>query len=396
MLEQFKKELMEWFAKDDLSKVLQLLFERVNEEADRYMDVCANKPRLATLEREYHNGLLDPPEYTKQRNMVRLAVLDTIQNLAEQDLKNVKTALTEAIEALQLGPLPKIALVNLDRSQPFMAFQSGFEATCNLPYQFYFILGDPDQQPHHFAERAVYEIVAQVLINDEKAIHYKREQFTIGGTPIDRVCVEPLPFSGFGLESCKNLLKAKLQERTAHLQLGFEDIESFAALPEARLPYRYFTLVFSIDFDGQMGGVWHRHLTPYLEWLVHTFRANRKSQPTFQFIFVLSKQNTDRSTDPAVDQALNDLIARFNPQPGDSAPQPNPCVRIDGLWPVKTEDIKAWLIGLSKQRLQFQIDNIMVEYGKKLQQQHRWDGTSDLDMAQLEELILEIYHRSRL
>lgn len=389
---QYKAHLLHLIGGDGLSEVLDLLFEDVNEDAERYGDVCANKARLITCERSYKNGLLDLDEYSKQRNLIRAAVLDIVQNIEESDVKPQKSPLIEAIAALNLEIVPKVALVNIDRSVPLMAFESGFEATSSLPYQFYFIVGCPEQQPQHFAERTVYEIIAQVLINDEKAIHYKREPFKIGNETIERVCIEPLPFSGFGLESCKNLLKARLQERTAHLQLQFNTIEEFAALSDARLPYRFFTLVFSIDLDSAtMGGKWHKNLSPYLQWLIETFRTNHTALPTFQFVFILHKRDIHRVPDPGLDQALNALVATFDAKPDAAQALPNPCVRIDGFVPVKKEDLKAWLTTLTKQRQQYLVDAVLDEYGQKLQAENRWDGVSDLDMADLEELILEVY-----
>ena len=388
---QFKIDLHQRIADGGLSEALELLFEQVNDSADRYIDVCANKARLTTCEREYKNGVLDVEEYSKQRNLIRVAVLDIVQHLVEKDIKPRKSPLTEAIAALNLALMPKVALVNVDRNVPFMAFESGFEATSSLPYQFYFIVGCPEQQPQHFAERTVYEIIAQVLINDEKAIHYKREPFKIGNETIERVCIEPLPFSGFGLESCKNLLKARLQERTAHLQLQFNSVEEFAALSDARLPYRFFTLVFSIDLDGAMGGKWHKNLTPYLEWLIETFRANHTALPTFQFVFIVHKRDIHRTPDPGLEQALNELIAKFNPKPSAPAALPNPCVRIDGFVPVAKEELKSWLTTLTKQRQQYLVDAVLDEYAQKLRTANRWDGVSYLDMAEIEELILEVY-----
>lgn len=388
---QFKSDLIEQIGSDGLSTVLDILFERVNEEASCYIEVCTNKARLTSIEKALIGGTIDFQEHTTQRNLIRLAVLTLVQALQEKDLKPGKSPLLEAIAALNIDNVPKVALVNIDRSAPLTAFESGFEATSELPYQFYFIVGCPEQQPHYFAERTVYEIIAQVLINDEKAIHYKREPFKIGEEIVERVCIEPLPFSGFGLESCKNLLKTKLQERIAHLQLTFNSIEEFAALPDSRLPYRYFTLVFSIDLDGAMGGKWHKNLSPYLQWLIETFRANHTTLPTFQFIFVIQKRDIHRVPDPALEQALTELLVRFDPAPGLADAPPNPCVRIDGFVPVKKDDLKSWLSTLAKQRQQFLVEAVLEEYGQKLRAENRWDGAGDLDMADLEELILEVY-----
>lgn len=387
-LAQYKKQLFDRLANGALGEVIAQLLNDINS-TDAKNTVVIRSSEWVKLNKSKDNNVISNDEFNLAANQITVAIQNVIHALGDQDVKLPDDPLQAAIAALNLEPrLPKVSLVNVDRNAPFLSFQNSFETFQTLPYQFYFIVGSPDQQPNYFAERSIYEIIAQVLVNDEKAIYYKREPFKIGDQIIERACIEPLPFSGFGLEACKNLFKANIQERVAHLQIAFNSIEEFAALPDSRLPYQYFTLVYSIDLDA-WGGQWHRNLSPYLSWIIETFRNNHKSNPVFQFIFVINRTNIHETPDPALDQALQQLINAFNPAAAGNLP--NPCTRIEGLTEVKDSHIREWLIGLTRQRLQFQVESIVEIYCKKLIQEGRWDGVGDMDMADVEELILEVH-----
>jgi hypothetical protein len=390
-LADYKKELRDRLAKGELGQVIaQMRGDVTATEAQNTLVIRASE--WVKLNKAKDNNIISLEEYGIEANRIMQAIQNVLDQVQEADVTLPFSPLQAAIEALQLEPkLPKVALVNLNRNTPFEAFQRSFEAMMALPYQFYFIVGSPDQQPNHFAERTVYEIIAQVLSNNEKAIHYKREPFKIGGQVVERVCIDPLPFSGFGLEACKNLFKANLQERVAHLQIEINSVEEFAAMPAARLPYQFFTLVFSIDADA-WGVPWHRNMSAYLRWIVDTFKGNHSNVPVFQFLFVIHKRDAHEVPDPVFDQELNALIAAFNPSGNDTFA--NPCTRIDGLGEINEGHIKDWLTGLTKQRLQFQADKILEEYRKKLTSEGRWDGKSALDMADIEELVLEVHRIS--
>jgi Effector-associated domain 11 len=384
-LTDYKKGLRDRLANGELGQVIERLRADVTS-TDAQNTLVIRGSEWVKLNKAKDNNVISTEEYGLETNRITVAVQNVLDQLKEADIVLPNSPLQMAIEALNLEPkLPKVALVNINRNNPFEAFQSSFEAMMALPYQFYFVVGSPDQQPNHFAERAVYEIIGQVLANNEKAIHYKREPFKIGEQIIERVCVDPLPFSGFGLEACKNLFKVNLQERVAHLSLEFDSVEAFAALPEARLPYQFFTLVYGIDADA-WGTPWHRNISAYLRWIVDTFRNNHSTSPVFQFIFVVNKKDIHDKPDPLFDQELNALIASFG--------APNPCARIDGLKEINEGHIKDWLTGLSKQRMQFQVEKIIEEYRKKCVAEGRWEGEKEMDMADVEELVLEVHRIS--
>lgn len=134
-------------------------------------------------------------------------------------------------------------LVNCDRSEMTDEFWDFFEESQdnNNPYQFYFILACPTQQPDNFAERMVYELQKEELkrMDPDEVLWYPRRS-----DQRDRVAIENLPM-GRKAEIAADEFKAYFNSKFPLQQAG-SSFEHFletgipklvACIPKVKLMY---------------------------------------------------------------------------------------------------------------------------------------------------------------
>ena len=159
-------------------------------------------------------------------------------------------------------------------------------------------------------------------------------------------------------------------------------IETLVSEPSVRLPYRFFTFLFRIDFD-EWG--WTDDLTAYLEWIVKTFKANPTKDPllTFQFVFIVSSAKNNVSENPQIRSGIEKILRGCN----DAEKQP--AVWLEKLSAVPTADVNAWFLKLTNDQFQTQIQRIISDATAGV------TVNNAVNMADLEELFLTVYNVSQ-
>ena len=307
LLDSLKSELRQSLAAADTPSVLTRLKAVLSEESTYFDAVFTQSGNLKTLENQQIAGIITHSDLKVQQTRIVDALLKLIDNLTPEDLKNTNlTALEKQIAALKLSPLGKIKLVDCDRESTYGDFKTAYRSIRNLPFQFYFITAQASAQPANFAERVIYEIIDNTLKGSDLAINFPRK--VCKRTAAERVDVPFLPFDDFGdLTDNEPLFRRHFAERMQRFGLDKTPIETLVSEPSARLPYRFFTFLFRIDFD-EWG--WTDDLTAYLEWIVKTFKANPTKDPllTFQFVFIVSSTKNNVSENPQIRSGIEKIL----------------------------------------------------------------------------------------
>ncbi len=382
MLDSLKTELRQSLAAADAPSVLARLKAVLSEESTYFDAIFTQSGNLKTLENQQIAGVITPSDLKVQQTRIVDALLKLIDNLTPEDLKNTNlTALEKQIAALKLSPLGKIKLVDCDRESTYADFKTAYRSIRNLPFQFYFITAQASAQPANFAERVIYEIIDNTLKGSDLAINFPRK--VCKRTAAERVDVPFLPFDDFGdLSDNEPLFRQHFAERMQRFGLDKTPIETLVAEPSTRLPYRFFTFLFRIDFD-EWG--WTDDLTAYLEWIVKTFKANPTKDPllTFQFVFIVSSAKNNVSENPQIRAGIERILRGCN----DAEKQP--AVWLEKLAAVPTTDVNAWFLKLTNDQFQGQIQRIISDATTGL-------AVNDtVNMADLEELFLTVYNVSQ-
>lgn len=382
LLDSLKTELRQSLAAADAPSVLARLKAVLSEESTYFDAVFTQSGNLKTLENQQIAGIIGASDLKVQQTRIVDALLKLIDNLTPEDLKNTNiTALEKQIAALKLSPLGKIKLVDCDRESTYSDFKTAYRSIRNLPFQFYFITAQSSAQPANFAERVIYEIIDNTLKGSDLAINFPRK--VCKRTAAERVDVPFLPFDDFGdLSDNEPLFRQHFAERMQRFGLDKTPIETLVSEPSARLPYRFFTFLFRIDFD-EWG--WTDDLTAYLEWIVKTFKANPTKDPllTFQFVFIISSAKNNVSENPQIRSGIERILRGCN----DAEKQP--AVWLEKLAAVPTTDVNAWFLKLTNDQYQAQIQRIISDATAGLA------VNNAVNMADLEELFLTVYNVSQ-
>jgi Effector-associated domain 11 len=399
-LNVLKDTLRDKVAHGQTPSVLAYLQTVWAKNPDQLSDTYLMAAQLTRLENQKNNGVIAHDNYNLESNRITQTVLGFINDLTENDLlktgmpkfdrqtdnsesyeKEYETELEILISALKLPPLGKIKLVDCDRDVPYLDFKKAYRTILKSPYQFYFVTAQAAEQPANFAERVIYEIIANTLKGSDQAINYPRRVCKI--TAQERVDFPELPFDDFGdLSDNQSLFRTHFAERMKRFQLDATPIEDFVAGTAKRLPYRFFTFLFRIDFDTWG---WMPEMTEYLAWIVQTFKANTAHEPlmSFQFVFVVSSAKTNVSENGDIRTGIENILRGCNEA------EKQPAVWLKNFTPVPEIDLTSWFLKLTQDQFQPQIKRIINEATAGFAQRDL------LNMADLEELFLTVYNVSQ-
>ena len=382
LLDILISELRQLLATANTPSVLARLKAVLSEKSPYFDAVFIQSGTLKSLENQQIAGTIGLSEYKIEQTRICDALLKLIDNLTPDDLKTGNiTALENQIAALKLSPLGKIKLVDCDRETTYADFKTAYRNIRNLPFQFYFITAQATAQPANFAERVIYEIIDNTLKGSDLAINFPRKICKRTGT--ERVDVPFLPFDDFGdLTDNEPLFRQHFAERMQRFGLDKLSIEALVAEPSTRLPYRFFTFLFRIDFD-EWG--WTDDLTAYLEWIVRTFKANSSKDPllTFQFVFIVSSAKNNIAENVQIRSGIERILRGCN----DAEKQP--AVWLEKFSQVPTADLNAWFLKLTNDQNQGQIQKIINDSTAGLA------VNGQVNMADLEELFVTVYNVSQ-
>ncbi|MCO6491632.1 MAG: hypothetical protein J5I98_24665 [Phaeodactylibacter sp.] len=303
-----------------------------------------------------------------RRRMKELTGLDTTsgESLLDDQIRNLE--INKEIGA--------VYLVNCDREPNVDQFWAAFDTYLEgeTPYQFYFVLACPTQQPHRFSERMTYELVIQELEEEYGAIHYVREPDS------QRVRIEDLPL-GRNLKVAQREFRKYFGQR---FQLGETSFEEYLKTGLPRLEYQYVATIFYVN-DSQ----WKQELMQeYLQWLVDSFRqsATHEDVPTFLFFFAVY-------LDHAHVEPASEFVRQFEADiSGIVKANPDCSTLINRLRPVPAHLLADWIRGLGEQN-QTRIDDVIKALASGLPANKKEQFKKDqlLDMADIELFQRRVY-----
>lgn len=277
--------------------------------------------------------------------------------------------------------LPELYLVNCDRSEVVFDFWDSFEdhRERHNPYQFYFLLACPTQQPDSFGERMVYELRKEELKDRPEAVLFKRR------SDGKRVAFDELP-QGRNLMKAQNAFKTYFSERFGLHQsnTSFEDYLN-TGLPT--LGFEYITLTFEIQ-----AGDWNpRMMKDYLRWLVDTFADAHDQVPTFWFMFVIFIKNVHKEgLSKRYQKVVNDVKSIVESTPEKST-------LLTPLEPVELEFLEEWLLKVDEENSASKIEDLIKTFIDCLPEDKKQEARNNelldmTDIQRLQQIIYQISH----
>ncbi len=270
----------------------------------------------------------------------------------------------------------ELYLVNCNRIPPRNNFWKAFDENTKRrnPFQFYFVLACPTQQPNSFAERMVYEILIDELESDFEAIHYVHQPNS------RRVRIEDLPL-GRNLKNSQREFKKYFAKRFnwSDSEMAFEDFIN-TGLP--KLEYKYVTTIFDLNASK-----WDDILMlEYLDWIVDVFTHTHEDVPTFLFFFAIFIKDVHTASIPLREQKIVDSIVNFVNQNAER------CSLINQLLPVPVDFLEDWIreLGEQNQGKIEEVVKIMVE-GLPDDKKDKYEQTKELDMTDIERFQEIVY-----
>ncbi len=267
-------------------------------------------------------------------------------------------------------------LVNCDRFPEAKLFWESFDHHLQRhhPFQFYFVVACPTQQPSSFSERMIYEVIIEELEEEYGAINYVRRE---DGR---RVQVEDLPL-GRNLRNSQRKFKKYFSERFG-LDRQNTRFETYIQTGLPRLEYEFVATVFDLNASR-----WDKPLmAEYLQWLLDTFGDTHAEVPNFIFFFSIFLQ--DAHHQPMTDnvQAVLDSLNHLNDN------NAGRCSLIAQLPPVPDNLVKDWIRDLGEHN-QSKIDRLVssVVMGLPAPKQQRYQQKKELDMADIELFQQKVY-----
>lgn len=365
--ENLKDQLKRFIGEDNMEGVFAALRSCFPSESMENKAVIIQTSQFKRIQDETLMGLMTDETFNVEKNRIRTILLTLIDRLPEVDFEN-------DLDFLEMSDIGVISLVNCDRISPFNTFKSFFKKHQKLPFQFYFIIGCPHQEPDSFAERLIYEVIEDVLVGEESAIDFMRGKELIQGIEVERVDIPLLPM---GMDAEKSQLKFKKEfgKRLARFNMTDVSLEDFVSAKAAQLPYNYFTFIYQIEADD-----WDDTTATYLQWIIETFRKNNVHQPTFLFYFVINMENAHVQLRTEVMEEVQKILT-----PNDDA-----CTVIDQLMPVQPDDISRWIRSYGE-RSQAKIDAVVKKFSNSLALQGKMKDGSTIDMTDMEQFQEKIY-----
>ncbi len=376
--DRFKKQIADGHTPSVLDELKAIL----SDDSEYFNKVITRSGNLQELENQLIGGFITRENLEVAKANIDHAILLLIDNLTEDDLNKTNIPqLEKLIAALKLAPLPKIKLVDCNRDNQYKDYSNAFRTLRKLSYQFYFITAQTPDQPANFAERIVYEIIERTKDDKSQAISFPHR--ICPKTAVQRVDFTDLPFDDWGdLADNQGLFRKHFAERMKLFNLESTSIEDFVSANTKRLPYRYFTFLFRIDFD-KYG--WISELTEYLQWIISIFKTNPSNEPflTFQFAFIIDSEKTNVMDNVDIKTGIDNVLTGAN----DAEKQP--AFWLNNFTHIPHVDLKNWFTDMTKQQFQPQIKNIIAKATVGLEK------PDEPNMADLEELFFTVYNVSQ-
>ena len=257
----------------------------LNHSSTAYNDFLQLKARHHSIYRDDMNGIL--AEETKRLfyQQVRYDVIRYIDVLQSEDVQKSSSQVDDNLDSfardlnVQLALTP-LYLVNCNRNIEIRSFRRRFgqwEAQ-KLPFQFYYILSCPTQEPEGFSERIVYELMVNFEDSQYQNLNYRRCEGS------ERLRIEPLPSSQISVNSCQEAFKKYFAGR---FNLGNTSFEEYLQTGLPNLNWEYVVTTMKIT-----SGKWDSELMEaYQQWLLDSFSATDVKTPKFLFFFIISLKN---------------------------------------------------------------------------------------------------------
>lgn len=302
------------------------------------------------------------------KNQIGFILLRLIDQMPDTDFE-------KTISELDLSEIGTISLVNCDRKTSYDAFKSYFRQYQTLPFQFYFIVGCPSQQPNSFGERLIYEVLEDFLMGEDNAIDYIREKEIVEGIEVERVEIPPLPMA-FNADKSQVKFKKEFGKRLMRFNMTDVSLEDFVGEKAAQLKYDYFTFLYQLETEE-----WDAVCTtPYIQWLVDTFKKNKVKQPTFLFYFIVNMENAHVQKREDIMAEIHKIIAQ----------NPESCGLIDAFMPLQAADLSRW-VRERGERSQSKIDDLVKKFSANLSLQGKLKADGTMDMTHVEPLQGKIF-----
>jgi hypothetical protein len=378
MWKQLKVELQELVASGNIHLALKKLKNLINKELEQYNTLIMLSNQLKFSTKRFENGLLGMEAFQVEQNRITKSFLEMLSEISDKDF-HFSSDFDDAIYSLPLRRLGKLHLVNCDRQPLFTSFRNFFRTKSNLKYHYYFIVGCPTQKPLSFAERIIYDIIDEVLLNDEDSLNYERWETCLQNgtvdTLVERLKHEPLPK---GMDAEKSMLKLKkyLDQRFNDYLGDKATIDDFLAFKAPLLPFKYIACVFDIDVEE-----WDEETAKYLNNLMTVFSSNTLEKPIFLFFFVVKLSKAHEQPSHGIFKQLDALINT----------SPKACLLLKDMTPVPEPDVERWFLNATNNANPGKIQAIIQDFKKSLFQHNRKILDGQFDMMDVEELQEKVW-----
>jgi hypothetical protein len=340
--------------------------------------------KLAFLKaKQLTGGLSFDQEFAIQQDLTEVeAEIATLrQQLANAyglHTESGQTILLEKIRQLDLDAeeFGRINLVNCNRETPTNHFWDDFYDRFDkaIPFQFYFILACPNQQPNSFSERMVEEIIEEELDREETAILCRRQKNT------NRLVFEDLPL-GRRLDRSQNEFKKHFADR---FKLEDKTLEAYLQTGLPRINYKFVATIFTLDANK-----WRDFVKDYFDWIIAQFKDTQKEVPTFLFFFVIQMKEAHQTNLPPEFQKIKTSLETIK------AAQPEYVTFLNNLFPVERDLVEAWVSESVRERNNAKIKNVVdaLVAGLKPEAKAQYLADKTLNMSEIE-LFQELVYKA--
>lgn len=295
------------------------------------------------------------------------------------DVFSESSVLEQRIRQLNITEeLGEIHLVNCDRKPVADSFWDAFDGYYDRknPFQFYFVLADPAQQPNSFSERMIYEVLIEELEEELGAINYVRQPGS------RRVKIEDLPL-GRNFRNSRKGFKKYFSQRF-HLGEAKTSFEDYLKTGIPQMEYEYVATVFDLNASK-----WDQDLMEeYLQWIMDAFQNPHPDVPNFLFFFAIFLRHAHAPDLPSREKKVLEGMYRIIDQ------NKARCTLLTQLTPVPVELLEDWIrdLGVQNQSL---IDDLVrtIVAGLPKDKKDRFQLDGSLDMADIER-FQEILYRT--
>lgn len=304
------------------------------------------------------------------------AIRKKIQKAYGLDVFEESSLLEEKIKSITIdAEIGEIHLVNCNREKVRDRFWNKFDENLDRqnPFQFYFLVACPSQQPDSFSERMIYELIDEELDGEFSAINYRNRPDS------NRVKIDDLPL-GRNLRNCQKDFKKYFTKRFG-MEAPFEDYLQ-TGLPKLDQQYEYVVTVFDLNASK-----WNTELMKeYLQWIIDSFSKASKDVPQFLFFFAFFVKNAHGENLSGKElEALEGIQAIVNQNS-------EKCSLLTQLLPVPTDLLEDWIRDLGEGN-QSKIEDVIksIVMGLPEEKQQRFRDTQILDMTDIERFQAIVY-----